>query len=238
MSDLYLKSINRRWLKEVSKTDDEVIIVSPYLTDPTANSVLDKAPESGTRIYTLFDLRNFLLRASSFKAVKRMFDNDMEVYHIDKLHAKMIIIPDRFASIGSQNLTTNGTRGREASVVFTDPDKVHQIAKEFEAWESDAIQITQEMMDLAEEYLSYFENNESFSLDKVLNEVNKASEAFDIRCTILNLGINENLEQEDEFETEVETIRDNLHKLATYDESEEEYRVNPDVAALFIQKSI
>jgi len=63
------------------------------------------------------------------------------------LHAKIVLLPGHFASIGSQNLTAQGTRSREASVVICDRDKLERLEAEISDWKKQATPISKFMLE-------------------------------------------------------------------------------------------
>ncbi|MEA5596650.1 phospholipase D-like domain-containing protein [Rivularia sp. UHCC 0363] len=145
-SDYYLKNISRRWKIEVNKATDKVIIVSPYLTSKTAELIIDNSVDRQYEIYTVFSVQNFASGASSLKTLKRLSDRGCKLYHLPRLHAKMILIPGSFASIGSQNLTRNGTRNKEASIAIFNPKEVAKIERRLEKWLEQRQCITKRMI--------------------------------------------------------------------------------------------
>ncbi len=126
-SDYYLRNISRRWNIEVKKATGKVIIVSPYLTSKTAELIVDDSDNRQYEVYTVFSVQNFASGASSLQTLKILSDRGCQLYHLCRLHAKMLLIPGNFASIGSQNLTRNGTKNKEASIAIFNPKEVAKI---------------------------------------------------------------------------------------------------------------
>lgn len=73
-------------------------------------------------------------------------DEGHALFHVDQLHAKLIIVSGQFASVGSQNLTNGGTRNKEASVVLTEAGLVSDIEKSIQPWLKQRSRITPEML--------------------------------------------------------------------------------------------
>jgi len=142
----YLKNISRRWHTEIKKVDGKVIILSPYLTSKTAEGILRDSKFSECEIYTIFSVHNFISGASSLKTLKCLYDKGCKLYHLPRLHAKIIISPGRFATIGSQNLTRNGVKNKEASVITFDVKEVNKIEELLNQWIPQRKCITSEMI--------------------------------------------------------------------------------------------
>ncbi len=149
--DYYLKSVARRWKKEIIQASDKVIILSPYLTSKTAEIVLENLDIiENCEIYTVFSMENFVSGASSLRTVKILSQRGLKLYHLPRLHAKIILVPQKFVSIGSQNLTRNGVKNKEASVVICNPQEVAKIEKRLDSWIAQRQLISSGMLDEAE----------------------------------------------------------------------------------------
>lgn len=143
--ELFLKNVVRRWTREIRESA-RLIILSPYITSSTADTVTAQATPETTEIYTLFSAELFLNQSSSVNTLKKLKTRGFSLFALDNLHAKIVLVPDQFVSIGSQNLTLRGTKNREGTVVFSDPRRVDQIFSELEPWLAEATEITDEML--------------------------------------------------------------------------------------------
>lgn len=113
-SDVY-----RVWKKRVQSAESTVWVFTPYLDRMLArlvsNSQLapekiivitDLSPESGAVNY-----RKKLLTLSS------LMESGIRVKTLGRLHAKVLVVDGRFATVGSQNFTTYARHSREATAV-------------------------------------------------------------------------------------------------------------------------
>lgn len=114
------KNIVKRWKKECSKYNN-IIIFSPYITSRTAEVVTEHV--SNCIIYTLFDSEVFITQSSSINTLIKMKKRGFDLYSIEGLHAKLVLIDNKYITIGSQNLTNNGCRNIEGTI-FTDDRKI------------------------------------------------------------------------------------------------------------------
>lgn len=57
--EIYLRSIDRRWRKELHEHVAGVLVFSPYITSKTADSVLGLVDEGQCEVYTLFEMDVF-----------------------------------------------------------------------------------------------------------------------------------------------------------------------------------
>src|SRR4051812_20475419 len=107
--DVYLCDVCRRWKKE-SEQADRVVVLSPYLTH-AAEKILE-TPGGRCEVYTVFQAENFVSGASSIHTLLKLKEHGCSLFHLPDLHAKIVLVPGQFASIGSQNLTRRGKRNK------------------------------------------------------------------------------------------------------------------------------
>lgn len=125
---------------------ETVVILSPYLTSKTPEKVLANVEPGCATICTSFSAELFASGASSLKTLKNLARAGHELFHLDDLHAKVFLVPGKFASIGSQNLTRNGTRRKEAGTALSNIDSVAIVERETLKWLEEATPITAEMI--------------------------------------------------------------------------------------------
>lgn len=152
--DIYVnRSIDRRWRKELGTDATGVKVFSPYITSNTAESVMAQLNGGGSEIHTRFEAELFAMGASSLSTLKKLAEQGHSLFHLNRLHAKIIIIPGRFVSVGSQNLTRGGTGNKEASVAFNDSAVVTLVEKLIKPWLDQRTPITPQMITDMEELL-------------------------------------------------------------------------------------
>lgn len=143
--ELFLKNVVRRWTREI-RDSARLIILSPYITSSTADTVTAQATPNTTEIYTLFSAELFLNQSSSVNTLRKLKTRGFNLFALENLHAKIVLVPDQFVSIGSQNLTLRGTKNREGTVAFSDSQLVDQVFSELAPWLAEATEITDEML--------------------------------------------------------------------------------------------
>lgn len=142
----YLTSVDRRWKKELMQATGRVVFCSPYLTPRTAEAVITSTMTGQSEIYTRFCVDDFASGASSLRTLRHLLEKGYQVFEIPRLHAKIVLISGRFVSIGSQNLTANGVRNKEATAVSTNPDYALKVESSLSPWLADRLPITLEMV--------------------------------------------------------------------------------------------
>lgn len=140
------KNVTVRWKNEMTGGLESALILSPYITAPTSETVTRDSNSSTCEIYTLFSAETFASGSSSLQAVKKLFQRGFTLYHMPELHAKVVLTSEGFASVGSQNLTGRGTRSLEASSVLHDKEQVLELRKLVESWLPARELITLEMI--------------------------------------------------------------------------------------------
>lgn len=147
--ELYIqRQIVRRWKSEANNSTDLVAVFSPYLTSKTADTVLlAVSRRSRCEVHTIFEPEVFVTGASSIRTLKRLAVAGIPLFSLTDLHAKVIVVPGQFASIGSQNITAGGTTRLEANVATADAEKVDAIWREVKPWMKERKPITVEMIE-------------------------------------------------------------------------------------------
>ncbi|ESE42057.1 phospholipase D-like domain-containing protein [Shewanella decolorationis] len=131
--ELFFRNVTRRWQNELKKATS-VEIYSPYITSSTAETVTSSLSSGQCDIYTLFSAELFINLSSSIQTLITLKKRGFELYALPSLHAKCVIVPNEFASIGSQNLTRKGTKNLEATAVFTNQTAVNRVCVEVSKW--------------------------------------------------------------------------------------------------------
>jgi phosphatidylserine/phosphatidylglycerophosphate/cardiolipin synthase-like enzyme len=108
---IFARSISRQWTALIRRNPANVLIVSPYLTSWTADTVIGAALADSCEIYTLFCIEVFASGASSLPTVKRLVAGGYRVHQVEGLHAKVVLTDEAF-SVGSQNLTARPAQHR------------------------------------------------------------------------------------------------------------------------------
>jgi hypothetical protein len=142
---VYTKSISRKQKLIIGEKPHGVIILSPYITSKTAESVIKKSNSKSTEIYVSFKSEIFASGGSSISTLRKIIEDGYKVYHLEKLHAK-VVLTKNMATIGSQNLTTGGTRNYEASYIIDNELDIHDLRSGIENWTKDRILVTLEMV--------------------------------------------------------------------------------------------
>lgn len=130
-------------LTDCALVDNEpVAVMSPYITGKTLRSFLkNRGP---AKIYTLFHPELFASNSSDLKTLKGLLTDQHEIYQVAQLHAKVIVVGNRMATLGSQNFTTNGQRNKELSISTEQRTKITAIKKQIDQWQVGATPVTKE----------------------------------------------------------------------------------------------
>lgn len=129
--------------KVATSAHRRAMVFSPFVTAPLADEVLRHRAEAQFELYTSFSAKNFVARASCLDTLERL-SRYMDVFEVQGLHAKILLIPGHLATVGSQNLTQKGTTNKEATVVIADPPLVREVERGVSGWVGCRVKITPE----------------------------------------------------------------------------------------------
>ncbi len=149
---IYARSIIRRSKKEIARFSQAVVVLSPYLTSQTAETVIGEADPNTSEIYTTFKAETFASGGSSISTIRTLVELGYNVYELSHLHAKTILTKN-IGLVGSQNLTRGGTKNREISVAITDRNDIRHLKSKIAKWAKDRRLITLEMIQFMEQLL-------------------------------------------------------------------------------------
>ncbi len=141
----FCKNYFPKWRVELRKAQEEVIIVSPYITAKVEALFPKDFTGRKLRVYTSFHAHLFASGASSLDALEQLLLVGASLFHLRDLHAKIVLIPDQFASIGSQNLTKCGQDRKEATAELSKRSVKH-LQTEIQEWMENASPITLDMI--------------------------------------------------------------------------------------------
>lgn len=165
-----------------------VYILSPYITSETAEEVLENV--ENCELYTLFNIENFINGSSSIETLKNLIYQGFNVYFIPQLHAKIVLVVDKFVSIGSQNLTNQGTRNKEATFTSTSLSVVKFIEDELQKWFVERTEVSLELLEDIKDRISHLQE----LYDEFRDEVEKVEEQIELEKSKGN-NIQENLKR-------------------------------------------
>ncbi len=170
--EIYLTNVAERWKNELDNADCSVSIFTPYLSSPTAKEIVEHIshPEK-CNIYTLFESYNFAVGSSDINTLSTLQDMGFNLFHLPKLHAKIILIHGKFVSIGSQNVTNAGQERREATICTSSNQAIKQVENDVQNWLIDRVEITASMIQTMKEYLP--------DLLSLVNELKSSSVSID-----------------------------------------------------------
>ncbi len=116
----------------------EIRAAAPYVTDAR---LFKSAKPGAARLFTDFSAMSFISGASSLQVLRKLITAGVQVFHVDALHAKVVLLDGKHFSVGSQNLTLKGRRNREASFVSGSDTPADEVSAFFVALEEQAMRL-------------------------------------------------------------------------------------------------
>ncbi|HEY3969427.1 MAG TPA: phospholipase D-like domain-containing protein [Planctomycetaceae bacterium] len=135
--DLFACSVYPAWSKALRAARDarsRVLIFFPYLKGQLALRLLNLVPPDRCEIYTVCSIDNFASGASCVQTYRKLIESKYKIFHIEGLHAKVVLVRGEYATLGSQNLTPAGTRNLEVSIGLSSPEDVKALESGIETW--------------------------------------------------------------------------------------------------------
>lgn len=148
---LYLRTgVARRWRQGVQAAGD-FLAFSPYLTNCEMTAAL-AARGGRCSLYTVASVENLASGASSLACLRTLVTAGVRVYHLPGLHAKLLLVPGKLVTVGSQNFTAGGVVNREATVALKGARVARQAHAEVRDWieGGNPVQVTNEVLAVLE----------------------------------------------------------------------------------------
>ena len=136
----------------------EILAASPYVTE---GRLFKKCSPKVASLYTDFNALSFISGASNLRILKLLLEKGVAIYHVDFLHAKVVMINGEHFSLGSQNLTVRSrSKNIEASFVGGHDTPAREVRDFFERIHKNArsisIQDIAEMEELVDPWIKKF----------------------------------------------------------------------------------
>jgi hypothetical protein len=181
-NNFYARDIYNRWKESINKASKSICIISPYI-DQTANNLL-KSPEIkpniSRKIYTRIDSDTIFEKPYQIKALIDCIYEGVEIYQIEDLHAKVLIIDNKKISVGSQNFTSKGRQNKETSYISDEDFSQSKFLKIIDTWINDANKIDLAYLLKLQSALKKFipiikslRNEHEIEFDKIKNQYDK-----------------------------------------------------------------
>jgi phosphatidylserine/phosphatidylglycerophosphate/cardiolipin synthase-like enzyme len=106
------------WKRMVSRAKDSITIYSPYFDKIRlyllGNTLLENARIT---VVTSLDLDSILEMPYQLRTIKRALSKGISVVETQNLHAKVLLVDDKYITTGSQNFTSHGRKSKECTVI-------------------------------------------------------------------------------------------------------------------------
>ena len=175
---LFVRSVYPAWreaLRTAAAVGPPVLIFFPYLKGRMAVRLLKNVPAHRCEIYTVCSIENFASGASSVQTFRELLEAGYKLFHIDGLHAKVVVVPNQYATVGSQNLTPAGSRNHEVSVGLSSAEDVEKLHVSIARWRAESRSIDLNEIRDIESHLAPVERG----MQKLLDEIEAAEGAVE-----------------------------------------------------------
>ncbi len=149
------RSMPGRWKKAIAAAG-RVAAFSPYITNSAATEAME-AKGPACELYTVVTFEVYAAGASKIGCLKRLMAAKVRVYHLETLHAKILLIPRKAVTIGSQNMTVGSSGNQESTVIWLDEKAAVEMEKEVESWRKRGKLVTDALVRNLERKLKAFQ---------------------------------------------------------------------------------
>lgn len=146
---IYTEHLHEELFTALSESTESIQIVSPFLTYDTVTTLCNIIAENhvSCTFITRFSLSDMASGANSIEALEQLIMAGVSVYEKEDLHAKIYIIDDKLAFIGSANFTHGGLAKNYEILVSIDknvePEQYKRICEYIAPWIEEKYQVLQ-----------------------------------------------------------------------------------------------
>lgn len=136
------------WRSRVKTAQSRIVVLSPYLDD-LVRTLLKRSPldQSCTTVVTNLnpdEVSPTLLK--QVRTLRKLIADGVDVRHLDRLHAKVLLVDDAAVSIGSQNFTRFARKSRETTTFSGSESETTDAIREINAWVASSIEISDSLL--------------------------------------------------------------------------------------------
>ena len=136
------------WRSRIKTAQLRIVVLSPYLDD-LVRTLLKSSPldQSCSTVVTNLDpceVSPSLLK--QVRSLRKLIADGVDVRHLDRLHAKVLLVDDAAVSIGSQNFTRFARRSRETTTFSGSESETTDAIREINAWVASSIEISDSLL--------------------------------------------------------------------------------------------
>lgn len=143
--DVYAK-----WKRLVAAAQDSITIYTPFFDQllPSLMKANKHVDLDNINIVTDFSPESLLELPHQLLTIKKILSDGISVLTLPGLHAKILLIDDKYVSVGSQNFTCRGRRNKEASVLPSVSLEGSRFTATLIEWRKQAANIDEDFVDL------------------------------------------------------------------------------------------
>lgn len=143
--DVYAK-----WKRLVATAQDSITIYTPFFDQllPSLMKANKHVDPDKITIVTDFSPDSMLELPNQLRTIKKSLTDGISILTLPGLHAKILLIDDKYVSVGSQNFTCRGRRNKEASVFSSASLEDSRFMATLIEWRKQATNIDENFVDL------------------------------------------------------------------------------------------
>lgn len=177
----FARDVYSRWKRLVASAQDSITIYSPYFDSlvPSLLKANKNIDPDKINIITDFTAESLLEFPKQLRTIKKMIAEGLSVLTLRGLHAKILLIDDKYVSIGSQNFTCQGRRNKEASAAPSVPMEGTRFIATLLDWRKRAEHVDEAFVDLLLSQLKHRIKQHKELHEKAQTEFDEIQEAYE-----------------------------------------------------------
>jgi len=143
------RDVYPKWKQLLKAANERITVYTPFL-DKVVLNLLQTRAELGCKnfaVITDFNPVSILEQPHQLLTIKKALSKGYSVLSLTNLHAKVLLVDDKYVATGSQNFTQRGRKNKECTAVPCEQVKGSRFLETLLDWRGQAVPIDEELVD-------------------------------------------------------------------------------------------
>jgi hypothetical protein len=187
--EFHASDLFNKWKTMINKADTSIQIFTPYLDNTIIQLINDAGTKVNITIITCLDGESLFQRGYQLNALKEAIHCGVLIKNLVGLHAKVLLIDNKYISLGSQNFTKRGRLNKEAGMISDISFQGSELLSTLRMWVEESKFVSLDLLnklsnflDENEDEITALKNKFDNNIEKIISEFNQ----IEIENQILN----------------------------------------------------